>query len=97
VGSLRRGECSPERGYYYHPSRHSAGQPIVAGWAYQFIARLDFVRESRTAPVDVLRVHPMGEANEVAAERVKGLLGRLGREEAAAIPLCSSSMPATIL
>ncbi|MBA3423583.1 MAG: transposase [Rubrobacter sp.] len=39
-------ECSPERGYYYHPSRHSAGQPIVAGWAYQFIARLNFVRES---------------------------------------------------
>jgi hypothetical protein len=24
-------ECSPERGFYYHPSRHSAGQPIVAG------------------------------------------------------------------
>jgi hypothetical protein len=23
-------ECSPERGYYYHPSRQSAGQPIVA-------------------------------------------------------------------
>jgi DDE superfamily endonuclease len=23
-------ECSPQRGYYYHPSRHSAGQPIVA-------------------------------------------------------------------
>ncbi len=54
-------ECSPERGYYYHPSRHSAGQPIVAGWAYQFIARLDFVRESWTAPVGVLRVHPMEE------------------------------------
>ncbi len=40
-------ECSPERGYYYyHPPRHSAGQPIVAGWAYQFIAELNFVRES---------------------------------------------------
>jgi DDE superfamily endonuclease len=26
-------ECSPERGYYCHPSRHSAGQPIIAGWA----------------------------------------------------------------
>jgi hypothetical protein len=39
-------ECSPARGYYYHPSRHSAGQPIVAGWAYQFIAQLNFVRES---------------------------------------------------
>ena len=38
-------ETSPERGYYYHPSRHSAGQPIVAGWAYQFVAQLGFVRE----------------------------------------------------
>ena len=29
-------ESSPERDFYYHPSRHSAGQPIVAGcWAYQ--------------------------------------------------------------
>ncbi len=51
-------ETSPERGYYYHPSRHSAGQPIIAGWAYQFIAELNFVRESWTAPVDVRRVRP---------------------------------------
>ena len=49
-------ETSPERGYYYHPSRHSSGQPIVAGWSYQFIAQLNFVRESWTAPVDVQRV-----------------------------------------
>ena len=49
-------ETSPQRGYYYHPSKHSAGQPIVAGWAYQFIAQLGFVRESWTAPVDVRRV-----------------------------------------
>ena len=34
-------ESSPERGFYYHPSRHSSGQPIAAGWAYQFIARLN--------------------------------------------------------
>ncbi|HEX7169248.1 MAG TPA: hypothetical protein VF206_00350, partial [Rubrobacter sp.] len=39
-------ETSPERGYYYHPSRHSAGQPIVAGCSYQFVAQLNFVRES---------------------------------------------------
>ena len=26
-------EASPDRGYYDHPSRHSASQPIVAGWA----------------------------------------------------------------
>jgi hypothetical protein len=38
-------ESSPQRGYYYHPSRHSAGQPIVAGWAYQWVARLGFSPE----------------------------------------------------
>jgi hypothetical protein len=78
-------ECSPERGYYYHPSRHSAGQPIVAGWAYQFVAQLGFVRESWTAPVDVERLRPAQDANVVAAEQVEALLGRL--EEGAASPL----------
>jgi hypothetical protein len=69
-------ECSPERGYYYHPSRHSAGQPIVAGWAYQFVAQLNFVRESWTAPVDVERVLPAQDANEVAAKQVGSFLRR---------------------
>ncbi len=77
-------ECSPERGFYYHPSRHSAGQPIVAGWAYQFIARLNFVRESWTAPVDVQRVRRARDANEVAAEQVKAFLCRSPEEEGAA-------------
>jgi hypothetical protein len=75
-------ETSPQRGYYYHPSRHSAGQPIVAGWAYQFVARLDFVRQSWTAPVDVERLRPAQDANVVAAEQVKGLLGRIGKQGA---------------
>ena len=69
-------ECSPERGYYYHPSRHSAGQPIVAGWAYQFVTQLSFVRESWTAPVDVKRVRPAQDANEVATEQVSSFLLR---------------------
>jgi hypothetical protein len=79
-------ESSPERGYYYHPSRHSAGQPIVAGWAYQFIARLIFLRESWTAPADVERVPPTQDANTVAVEQVKRLLGRSPKEEAAVVP-----------
>jgi hypothetical protein len=77
-------ESSPERGYYYHPSRHSAGQPIVAGWAYQWIARLGFARESWTAPVDVERLLPMENSNVLAAEQVKALLGRSPPEEATA-------------
>src|SRR5215203_1485722 len=70
---LRRGH---ERGYYYHPSRHSAGQPIVAGWAYQFLTQLSFVRESWTAPMDVERVRPGQDANVVAAEQVRSFLRR---------------------
>jgi hypothetical protein len=74
-------EYSPERGYYYHPSRHCAGQPIVAGWAYQTIAQLNFLRESWTAPVDALRVHPDQEINTVATEQIKGLLRRSPMED----------------
>src|SRR5215213_247746 len=86
-------DTSPERGYYYHPSRHSAGQPIVAGWAYQFVAQLNFVRESWTAPVDVERLLPAQDANEVAAEQVKALCWT-GSGKEGPFP-CSSSMRAT--
>ena len=88
-------EASPERGYYYHPSRHSAGQPIVAGWAYQFIAQLNFVRESWTAPVDVRRVRPAQDANVVAAEQVRSFLRRRFLREGRTVAPCSSSMRAT--
>ena len=71
-------ECSPERGYYYHPSRHSAGQPIIAGWAWQWICQLSFDRDSWTAPVDARRLHPLEDTDQQAACQVRALLGRLG-------------------
>jgi hypothetical protein len=77
-------ECSPERGYYYHPSRHSAGQPIVAGWAYQWICQLGFGRDSWTAPVDAARLHPSDDTDQTAAAQVRALLERL---PAGAVPL----------
>jgi hypothetical protein len=70
-------ECSPERGYYYHPSRHSAGQPIIAGWAFQWIAQLGFERDSWTAPVDARRLHPLDDTDHTAAVQVRTLLERL--------------------
>jgi hypothetical protein len=85
-------ECSPERGYYYHPSRHSAGQPIIAGWAYQWIAQLSFDRDSWTAPVDARRLHPLDDADQTAAAQVRALLERL---PAGGPCRCSSSTPAT--
>jgi hypothetical protein len=70
-------ECSPERGYYYHPSRHSAGQPIIAGWAFQWIAHISFDRDSWTAPVDARRLHPLDDTDQTAAAQIRGLLARL--------------------
>jgi hypothetical protein len=72
-------ECSPERGLYYHPSRHSAGQPIVAGWAFQWIAQISFDRDSWTAPVDARRLHPLDDTDQTAATQIRALLARLGR------------------
>ncbi len=69
---------SPGRAIYSHPSRHSAGQPVVAGWAYHGIAQLSFVRESWTAPVSGRRLEPHATSNVVAgAEQITALLGRL--------------------
>src|SRR5215218_6231599 len=73
-------EASPGRGYLYHPSRHSAGRPIVAGWAYQLVARLSFERDSWVRPVDARRVKPEEDTNDVAAEQVQHLVERLPRQ-----------------
>jgi hypothetical protein len=70
-------ETSPGRGVYYHPSRHSAGQPVVAGWAYQWVAQLGFAPDSWTAPMDVRRLPPHENVNTVAAEQIRALLQRL--------------------
>jgi hypothetical protein len=79
-------ETSPARGFYYHPSRHSNGKPIVAGWAYQWLAQLSFERDSWTAPLDVRRVHPSLDANTAAIEQVNAVVGRLPAGEQA-VPL----------
>jgi hypothetical protein len=76
-------ECSPERGYYYHPSRHSAGQPIIAGWAWQWIAHVSFARDSWTAPIDARRLHPLEDTDHTAAAQIHALRKRLPASEAA--------------
>ncbi len=70
-------ETSPARGFYYHPSRHSAGQPIVAGWSYQWLAQLSFSWDSWTAPLDIERVHPTDDANAVAIRQIQRLCRHL--------------------
>jgi hypothetical protein len=77
-------ECSPGRGFYYHPSRHSAGQPIVAGWRYLWTVGLSATPDSWTAPMDMTRPAIGDNTNTVAVERIRALLPRL---EPGLIPL----------
>lgn len=71
-------ECSPGRGFYYHPSRHSAGQPIVAGWCYLWIAGLSQTPDSWTAPLHAHRLSVEDNLNTAAVAQVRALLPRLG-------------------
>lgn len=69
-------ETSPQRGYYYSAARQSAGQPIVAGWSYAWLAQVNFSHDSWTAPLDVRRVPPGQNAHAVAAAQLRALVER---------------------
>jgi hypothetical protein len=71
-------ETSPERGFYYSASRHSAGQPIVAGWSYQWIAGLDWAADSWTAPLDARRIPPRADTVAATIAQLGELVGLLG-------------------
>ena len=70
-------ECSPERGFYYSASKHSAGQPIVAGWSFQWICQLSFSPDSWTAPVDVRRITPKQDTTTATTDQIRRLVDLL--------------------
>lgn len=67
-------ETSPERGFYYSASKHSAGQPIVAGWNYQWISQLCFTPDSWTAPCDTMRIPPTANTTNATVDQVRRLV-----------------------
>jgi hypothetical protein len=67
-------ETSPDRGYYHHHSRHSNGQPIVAGWNYSWLVQIPERCSSWTAPLRVRRMQPGENINQVAAEQIRSFL-----------------------
>lgn len=81
-------ETSPERGFYYSASKHSAGQPIVAGWSYQWITQLDWAGDSWTAPMDARRIPVNSDTNQLTVAQVADLTDRLHRNDPdGAVPL----------
>ena len=73
-------ECSPERGFYYSASRHSAGQPIVAGWHYQWICQLSWAPDSWTAPMDLCRLPLNVDETTATVAQLRRLVTLLPRE-----------------
>lgn len=71
-------ETSPQRGFYYSASKHSAGQPIVAGWSYQWIVGLDWANDSWTAPLDATRIPPRADTVAATTNQIRDLVTRLG-------------------
>jgi hypothetical protein len=83
-------ESSPERGFHYSASKHSAsehstGQPIVAGWSYQWISQLNWAPDSWTAPIDVARISPSMNATMATVDQVRRLVDLLPAD--ASVPL----------
>src|SRR5438067_2011395 len=75
-------ECSPERGFYHSASKHSAGQPIVAGWSYQWISQLGWTPDSWTAPLDATRITPKMDATDATVTQVRRLVDLLPADQA---------------
>ncbi|MGC8512694.1 MAG: hypothetical protein ACP5P1_06615 [Acidimicrobiales bacterium] len=44
--------------FCYSAFKHSAGQPIVAGWHYQWICQLSWASDLWTAMLDAMRIAP---------------------------------------
>jgi hypothetical protein len=70
-------ECSAGRGIYHHPSRQTYGQPVVAGWSYQWLVGLSPGADSWTAPLDTRRLAVGDNRNLVAVHQVEAVLPRL--------------------
>jgi hypothetical protein len=70
-------ECSPERGFYHSASKQTAGQPVAAGWSYQWIAQLSWEADSWTAPLDMRRLPPLTDTTLATVDQVRSLVGRL--------------------
>lgn len=85
-------ECSPGRGFYYSASKHSAGQPIVAGWSFQWISQLSGTPHSWTAPVDVGRIGPREDTTDATIDQVRRAVDLLPGDGEV---LSSFSTPAT--
>jgi hypothetical protein len=70
-------ETAPGRGLYYHPSRQGGGRPVVPGWCWQLVARLNFDRDSWTWPMSWRWLDPRGDAAAATIDQVRQVGARV--------------------
>jgi hypothetical protein len=70
-------ETSPGRGLHYQPSGRGRGAPVVAGWCWQLITRLNFDRDSWTWPMSWRWLDPRQDAAQVTIAQVRQVAARL--------------------
>jgi DDE superfamily endonuclease len=68
-------ECSARARLSTTTPRQSAGQPIIAGWAFQWITQLSVDRDSWTTPGGRRRLHPLDDTDRTAAVQSGRRLG----------------------
>ena len=73
----RDAATSPDRGFYYSPSKQTNGQRIIAGWSYQWISHLDWAMDSWTQPLDVVRLVVHEDESARTIEQVTRLVTAL--------------------
>lgn len=80
---------SPGREWHHHSCQggHRNDEPVVAGWAFQWLAQLSFSPDSWTAPQDQVRVGVRDDATRHAAAQVIAHSARLRAAGETRIPL----------
>jgi hypothetical protein len=68
---------------YYSATKHSAGQPVVAGWNFQWSAQFSWAHDSWTSPLDALRIKPNESGTDVTIAQVRRLVRLLGASDVA--------------
>jgi len=79
--------CSPGRGMQHVPLPASSTGTRVPGWAYQWLAQLGPGNDSWTAPMDVRRIDPADNTNDMACAQMADFAARWAARHPGVVPV----------
>jgi DDE superfamily endonuclease len=85
---LPQAETSPGRQFHHIPKGgRVGGEPVIAGWAWQWLSQLNFDADAWTAPQDMVRVGPGDDPRRQAVDQIIAHSGRLAAAGESRVPL----------